>query len=177
MPPPDIAPRRERQFTYWLLALVALGGLTWLFDGLVEERVNPNREVSARVTSSGDTEVVLRQNHQGHYVASGTINGAPVVFLLDTGATDVSVPERVAEQAGLQPGARIRVRTANGDIEVYRTRIASLALGGLRLDDVEASINPFMESDEVLLGMSALRALHMTQTEGTLTIRAPGSPP
>jgi aspartyl protease family protein len=176
MPPPDIAPGRERQVTYWLLALVALGGLTWFFDGLLEERVNPNRDVGTRVTSSGDTEVVLRQNHHGHYVASGTINDTPVVFLLDTGATDVSVPEHIAGRAGLQPGARFRVSTANGDIEVFRTRITSLQLGGLRLDGVEASINPHMEEDEVLLGMSALRALHMTQADGTLTIRAPGGP-
>lgn len=177
MPPPDIAPRRERQLSYWLFALVALGGLTWFFQGLVEERVNPNREVSMQVTSSGDTEVVLRQNRQGHYVASGSIDGTPVVFLLDTGATDVSVPEHIADEAGLRPGARMRVSTANGDIDVFRTRIASLQLGGLHLNDVAASINPHMEEDAVLLGMSALRALHMTQADGTLTIRAPdGSP-
>ncbi len=173
MAPPDLAPRRENQLLYWACALAALGGLTWFFGGLVNERANPNRDVAARVSASGASEIALEQNRQGHYVASGTINGTPVVFLLDTGATDVSVPAHLAERAGLRPGPTLRVTTANGDIDVYATRIPSLDIAGLRLENVAASINPHMAGDEVLLGMSALRALHMTQADGVLTIRAP----
>lgn len=174
MPPPEIAPQRANQLTYWVLALAALGALTWFFDGLIDERVNPNRDVKSRVTIDGASEIVLQQNSDGHYVASGMINEQPVVFLLDTGATDVSVPERIATRAGLEPGHSMTASTANGNIEVFQTRIERLRIGGLRLEDVDASINPHMDGDEVLLGMSALRELHMTQANGTLTIRSPG---
>ena len=173
MSPPEIAPRKGGQTPYWVVALLALAGLTLFFDNLIDERNNPNQQVSTRMTTDGQAEIVLQQNRGGHYVTSGTINDVPVEFLLDTGATDVSVPAGVAERAGLIAGDAQRAATANGTIEVFSTRIARIDIGELRLRNVTASINANIDGDEVLLGMSALRELHMTQTDGTLTIRTP----
>ena len=173
MPPPEIAPQKGSQVSYWIAALVALGSLTLFFTHIVDQRNNPNQRVNTRMTAEGRAEIVLQQNRGGHYVTSGTINDEPVVFLLDTGATDVSVPSAVAERAGLVAGEPLRAATANGSIEVFATRIARIEIGELRLRNVEASINPNIDGNEVLLGMSALRALHMTQTDGTLSIRTP----
>ena len=173
MPPPEIAPRKGSQTTYWVVALLALGALTLFFNNLIDTQNNPNQQVSTRMTTDGQAEIVLQQNRGGHYITSGTINGVPVEFLLDTGATDVSVPADVAERAGLIAGQVQRASTANGTIEVFSTRIERIDIGELRLRNVAASINANIEGDEVLLGMSALRELHMTQTDGTLTIRTP----
>jgi len=94
-----------------------------------------------------------------------------VTFLLDTGATDVVIPAQLAESAGLQPGQAMRAMTANGLVTVYSTTIPTLHLGDITLYDVRASINPGMQGDTVLLGMSALRQVEFTQRADTLTLR------
>ncbi|RMG56550.1 MAG: TIGR02281 family clan AA aspartic protease [Gammaproteobacteria bacterium] len=151
----------------WLLALAVLA---WWFQGRLDAQRNPNRQ--PQVVQQGDVPVlVLKRNRQGHYVASGTINGMEVEFLLDTGATDVAVPESVARRAGLDRGAPMRFLTANGVAEGWSTRIGQLSLGPIRLEDVRASINPAMHGDQVLLGMSFLRHLDFEQRGDRLLLR------
>ena len=94
-----------------------------------------------------------------------------MLFLLDTGATDVAVPGALAQELGLEAGAPVSVNTANGRSTGYRTRLSELTLGDIRLQDVRALIVPGMDGDEVLLGMSALKQLEFTQRDGTLVLR------
>ncbi len=155
--------------------VAVLAVLTVIFGDRLEEFYNPNREVRSVLTESGGREVRLEQNRQGHYVANGAINGAPVVFLLDTGATDVSVPAGLARRLGLEAGAQARARTANGVITTYRTVLERVNLGAIELRGVRAHINPGMAGDEVLLGMSFLRDLDFSQRDGVLTLTQPGT--
>ncbi len=151
--------------------LLMLGGLTYFFDEQLQQQANPNQNPTSMQLTSGMREVVLQQNRQGHYVASGTVNSVPVLFLLDTGATDVAIPESVALAAGLQRGIATRATTANGVISVYSTRIDELTLGNIILEDVNASITPSMLGDTILLGMSALRQVEFSQRGDELTLR------
>jgi aspartyl protease family protein len=151
--------------------IVVLGLLSVFFSGWMEKLNNPNQQVRVVLSADGVREVVLRQNRAGHYVASGAINGQPVTFLLDTGATSVSVPASVAGPLGLKRGAAMRANTANGTITTYATRLDRVQLGNISLDNVRADINPHMLGDEVLLGMSFLRKLEFTQRNRELTIR------
>lgn len=149
---------------------LGLAGLTLIFGNWEARQYNPNQNLR----SSDDAalrEVTLRQNRQNHYVASGTINNIPVVFMLDTGATAVAVPARLAGKLGLKPGAEQRAITANGSVIVRTTVIDRLALGSIELHDIRASINPGMTGNEVLLGMSALKNLDFNQSDGRLTLR------
>ena len=82
----------------WVLIF---GMLIWFFGVLEKNKRNPNQNVSTHVLSSGEKEVVLESGSFGHYVASGKINNTEVTFLVDTGASYVSVPESVAKKAGL----------------------------------------------------------------------------
>jgi len=116
-------------------------------------------------------ELTLQRNRFGHYVASGNINDTPVVFLLDTGASDVSVPENLARQIGLKRGRPMMYQTANGTITVFATRLDKVDLGGIVLRQVRASINPNMQGNEVLLGMSFLKHLEFSQRGNTLVLR------
>ena len=150
--------------------VVALAMLTLLFAHWQERENNPNRELTVR-ERDGTVEVVLQRNRFGHYVASGGIDGKPVTFLLDTGATTLSIPATTAGRLGLERGAPMRVTTANGTVTVYATRVATLSLGPIELRDVRAHINPHMEGDEVLLGMSALQHLELIQRGDRLTLR------
>lgn len=151
--------------------VVGLGLLTLLFGDLLERERNPNRQVLSRTDGDGGMEVVLQRNRYGHYVATGRINGEPVEFLVDTGASDVSVPGDIATRLGLERGAPLRYQTANGSVTGYRTRIDRLELGELVLRDVPASINPAYRENDVLLGMSVLKRLEFTQRGDTLILR------
>lgn len=151
--------------------VIALGLLTLFFDGFLDRQQNPNQRPISHVSSSGEIEVILQRNRQGHYVAGGDINHSSATFLLDTGATDVVIPEGLASRAGLSRGAPMQAMTANGLVTVYSTVIDDLRLGDIHLQEVRASINPAMSGDTVLLGMSALRHIEFTQRGGTLTLR------
>lgn len=143
---------------------------TRFFGDWEEGQYNPNRE-PVSVHGSDYVEVRLASSRQGHYLADGQINGAPVTFLLDTGATQVAVPTAVASRLNLQAGAPMLISTANGRATAHRTRLDTLQLGDIVLHDVAALIAPGMDGDEVLLGMSALKQLEFTQRDGTLLLR------
>ena len=151
--------------------IVVLGLLGAFFGGWMEKLNNPNQRIATQLSADGVREVVLRQNRAGHYVATGAINGDPVTFLLDTGATSVSVPAGVARRLGLRRGTPLRANTANGVITTYSTRLDQVRLGDIALNNVRADINPHMQGKEVLLGMSFLRKLEFTQRDRELTIR------
>ncbi|QGZ28662.1 retropepsin-like aspartic protease family protein [Stutzerimonas stutzeri] len=143
---------------------------TQFFADWEQSRFNPNRE-PVSVVQGDQIEVRLDSNSQGHFVADGLINGEPVTFLLDTGATDVAIPAEQAERLDLARGAPVALQTANGVTTGYRTVLESLTLGNIVLHDVRALIAPGFGGEQVLLGMSALKQLEFTQRAGTLVLR------
>ena len=166
---PEIHGQRRLGRGMIALAWLALLGVLWLgFADVLERRANPNRHV---VTSAGVAELVLQRNRAGHYLVPGTINGHSVEFLLDTGATLVSVPARLGAEIGLAPGAAQEVVTANGIVRARATVIDSLAFGPFELRRVRAQLNPGLTGRQVLLGMSVLRELEFTQRGDRLTLR------
>jgi aspartyl protease family protein len=150
---------------------IGLALLTIFFDDLLQERVNPNQNPASIELISGVREVKLKRNRQGHYIANGEINSIPVTFLVDTGATDVAIPESIANQAGLPKGEARQAATANGIVNVYSTKVASLTLGNISLYDIDASITPSMFNDTILLGMSALSEIDFSQVGASLTLK------
>lgn len=148
-------------------SLLMLGLFYLYFDSSLQSRDNPNRVLQIAPGS----ELVLKRNRDGHYVFPGEINGQRVTFLLDTGATLVSVPAHLADSLGLRPGAPMRAITANGAVTTYATRIDELAFGPFSLRDVPATLNPGMRGDQVLLGMSVLKHLEFTQRGDALILR------
>jgi aspartyl protease family protein len=151
--------------------LVVLGLLTVFFNHWLDKERNPNQQIKSQVMEEGVRTLVLQRNRYGHYVASGSINGEPVEFLLDTGATDVSIPVLLAERLELKRGIPVTMQTANGTVTTYTTVLENVALGGIVLHDVRANINPGDSADEILLGMSFLKHLEFTQRGDTLIIK------
>ena len=167
--PPD-GPGRGMFILAWVFALVLL---SWLFSGLLQERFNPNGEFASVWQGDGPPEVVLDANARGHYVVDGRINGRPVTLLVDTGATDVAVPARLAERLGLPRQGGVISQTANGAVAGWRSELDSLRIGGIQLQGVAATVLPDMGDDTVLLGMSALKRLELVQRDRQLTLRVP----
>ena len=151
----------------WIIFLAMLFGV---FDYLVSQRTNPNQNIVTTIDGY-QKEIVLQRNVYGHYVSNGTINGNTVVFLLDTGASDIAIPESIADEIGLEKGRDIFVKTANGNTRAYRTRLDSVALGDITLYDLNATILTNITGREILLGMNFLKHLEIVQKGKTLTIR------
>jgi len=151
----------------WILALLLASSF---FDDLLDKQHNPNPDLN-RSSIEADSQVVLKRNKYGHYVASGEINRQAVVFMLDTGASDVSIPANVARRLNLQRGAEVIYQTANGPITAWRTVLNEVRLGSIRMRDVPASINPAVQEEEILLGMSFLKHLDFHQRGNTLTLQ------
>lgn len=150
-----------------------LGGLTFAFGWLLERQHNPNTSNIVQVAADGGSEVVLERNRYGHYVADGAINGQPVQFFVDTGATLISIPAEVASKLGLRRGPEGLAQTANGVVKVYSTRLDRVRLGDIELTNVLASINPGMSGPDILLGMSFLGHLELLQRGDSLRLRIP----
>lgn len=153
---------------FWItvLAILAL-----IFERREDRLLNPNVRPTSSVDSSGLIEVVLQRNRKGHYLSGGLINDTTVTFLLDTGATDVVVPGELAERIGLKPESRGYAVTAAGTVPVYRTMLDRVEVGDIGLNAVTATINPHMEGNHVLLGMSALRQIEFLQRGDQLRLR------
>jgi aspartyl protease family protein len=143
---------------------------TSFFSSISEKRRHPNQVIQSEIIA-GQAQVSLKRNRQGHYLARGEINGITTDFLIDTGATDVVIPVRIAQDLKLKKGRSSIANTANGSVKVYRTRIDRLTMGDIVLENVAASINPGMQGQAVLLGMSALSQVEFVQSGNELRIR------
>jgi aspartyl protease family protein len=91
--------------------------------------------------------------------------------MLDTGATNVAVPQAVANKVGLRKGRAVQVNTANGIATAYTTVIDQLNLGEIQLFDVKASIVPGMQGNQILLGMNVLKQVEFRQLGDQLTLK------
>lgn len=147
----------------WLLLAV---GLYYFFDS----KENPNTAGNLGNTSA---EVTLARDLSGHYRAEAFINGVKTNVMVDTGATDVAISQRLADRLGIRSTDAIRTQTANGDSIAYMTRLASVKLGGIEARNVAAIITPNLEGD-MLLGMSFLGRMDVRLYKGTMTIKATG---
>jgi len=118
--------------------------------------------------------VQFRAQERGHFVVEANVDGVPVRFLLDTGASDVVLTPADARRLGFDTGALSysRVyRTANGTVRGAPIRLARLRVGPIELRDVSASVNA-VQMDRSLLGMSFLSRLSGFDVAGeTLTLR------
>jgi aspartyl protease family protein len=156
------------QVLAWLV-LLALG--VAYFSDFLDKQYNPNQTLETGYADDGVREVVLQRNKFGHYVTSGQINGKPVTFMLDTGATGVAIPSAVASRLGLQRGNAFPTQTANGMSTSYAVTLDTVSVGAVELYDVSAGIAPGLQTKEILLGMSFLKHIEFTQRGDTLILR------
>lgn len=150
---------------YWAAIVAILLGMTALYHAVIHN----DGGMRLQQDSKGNVMVILQRKRNGHFAADGEINGQAVRFLVDTGATDVAVSEQVARSLGLEFGPRINVLTAAGPVGGWVTRLDSVSVGVLELQDVRATITPGL-GEESLLGMSFLRHFSIVQEGNTLVI-------
>jgi aspartyl protease family protein len=156
---------RAGRLMAWLAVIGLMIGLTVFYQAVMQRDAG----IVQSVRENGRAMVVLQQDRSGHYQAEGSINGRTVAFLVDTGATDVAVSERLARELGLDFGPRVTVMTAAGPSPAWKTRLHSVGVGSLTLDNVRATITPGL-GGQALLGMSFLRYFSIRQEGDRLVI-------
>jgi len=113
----------------------------------------------------------LQQTREGHYFSSGAVNGIPVVFMIDTGATVVSVSAEIASRAGIQKCTHQKTTTANGIVNACKAIVPEVTFGEFRLTNVEVMVMPNLPGNP-LLGMNVLRNFHLEQIDQVMRISA-----
>ncbi len=117
------------------------------------------------------SKVILAGDTRGHFVTAGSINGRPVQFMVDTGASVVAIGKPDADRLGLKTdnAPTVQVNTANGQAQAWLVKLDSIRLGDMELLNVDAAITP-AAMPHVLLGNSVLNRLHMTRTADRLVL-------
>jgi len=111
---------------------------------------------------------------QGMYSTVGSINGLPVRFMVDTGATNVAMNEAHARRLGIQyrlVGEEGYASTAAGVVKVYKVKLKTVKVGDIHLRNVDASVVEGGSPEQVLLGMSFLGRLEMRNEGKMLLLR------
>jgi aspartyl protease family protein len=125
------------------------------------ESIAPTDVGTEKVQGRGS--LVLQNVMGNHYAVHGSINQKPVFFLVDTGATGVSVPQSFAVHAGIQGCKKSMSTTANGVVESCIGKAKELIIGQFVFKDVEVGYSQGMPEDTFLLGMSILSQFKMVQ--------------
>jgi len=128
------------------------------------------------VVAGGTGEISIPASRNGHFYLEGAVNGVPLQFMVDTGATYVSVDAGFARRARLPQGTPGYFSTANGSVEGrlvqgQTVRVESFEVGGLTV-----AVMP-QGAEDGLLGQNFLRQFEVTQSAGVLRLRprAPAS--
>ena len=117
------------------------------------------------------TKIVLTAGTGGHFMAQGTINGRPVQFMVDTGATMIGLGAAEAERLGLnyKAGQQGYVSTANGTAPAWRMSLASVRIGDVEVHGVDAVITP-QPMPYILLGNSFLTRFQMKRENDQMVL-------
>jgi aspartyl protease family protein len=106
----------------------------------------------------------------GHYYLEGAVNGVPLRFMIDTGATYVSVSGKFAAKAGLPEGVKGYFSTANGTVEGRIVKGQVVEAEGFKVSGLSVAVTP-LGSKQGLLGQNFLKRFEVSQSQGVLTLR------
>jgi len=111
-----------------------------------------------QTSSSAPDSVMVPADGRGHFVTDGQVNGLPIRFAVDTGATFVTLSARDASRLGLdyRKGRQALMETANGDVPAYHVKLDTVRVGDVAVYNVDAVITEGNNLPVALLGMSFL---------------------
>ncbi|HED16419.1 MAG TPA: TIGR02281 family clan AA aspartic protease [Gammaproteobacteria bacterium] len=129
--------------------------------------------VHTRFKAAEKTVERIWPDERGMYTVIGSINGMPVRFLVDTGASVIAMNSTEARRLGVEfrySGKRGRVSTASSVVPAFFVRLKSVRVGGIVLKNVSATVIDGPQPDQVLLGMSFLGKLKMEHDGSVLKL-------
>jgi aspartyl protease family protein len=162
------------KFTF-VIVVASLAGLASA-QAVVFRAASAEAAISAANAEAAQGDVrAIRKSSDGHYWANGRVNGENVRFLVDTGATAVSLTPDDARRLGFEPGSlnyKSQVITASGPARAAPVKLANLTVSGARIDNVDALVIE-RGLDTSLLGMTYLGRLSSFQATRQALILLP----
>ncbi|HLA75936.1 MAG TPA: TIGR02281 family clan AA aspartic protease [Gammaproteobacteria bacterium] len=131
-------------------------------------------QVGGKFDGPKQTAVQLYPDQQGMYTAVGSINGLPINFMVDTGATFISMNGNEARRLGIDyrlTGQPARTSTASGIEQAYHVKLQRVRVGDIELRDIDALVLDGAFPTEVLLGMSFLGRLEIQHAGKVMELR------
>lgn len=147
---------------FWLLVMGVVYGAI--------KMVMPQREITVAMNG----EMTIPRARDGHFYAPGLVGGQPVVFLIDTGASYVTVSQEFARHAGISGGTATRFHTANGAIEGTIVDNLTVSMGPAEVTGIKVAVGLIgVGRDTALLGQSFLSRFQITLTRDQMVLRKP----
>ena len=122
---------------------------------------------------TGSHRLVIRAGQGGHFAVDGRIDGRPIGFMVDTGASHIALRASDAARLGFRPGPRdysTKIRTANGEGNAALVRLGTVEIGNIVVRDLPALVPPDEALGVNLLGMSFLSRVRRSHDHGNLII-------
>ena len=124
----------------------------------------------AKALANGD--LVINRSHDGHFYTTGTVNGREANFMIDTGASLVSVSEKFAQKAYIRGGVPTMFKTANGEHPGYVVEGVGVSIGPVSVTNVKVGVGLRLgDENHALLGQSFLSQFDITMTKNQMVLR------
>jgi aspartyl protease family protein len=150
---------------HWPAGVLALVGVVFF----AADRLTRTPTVVHAVTD-GRQEVAIPVSRDGHYYLDGAVNGVPIKFMIDTGATYVAVGEDFARKARLPEGITGYFSTANGTVEGRIVKDQVVEAEGFKVSGLSVAVTP-LGGGKGLLGQNFLKRFEVSQSAGVMRLR------
>lgn len=137
------------------------------------QKLTLGSSISSQFSAAKKREVTIPRGTDGMYRIGGAINGRGVQFMVDTGATTLAMNSGVAQRLGIDYrtiGRKGLTETASGVVEVYQVTLDKVEVGSISLPNVTAIVIEGAQPSVVLLGLSFLRRVELTQAGNILRL-------
>lgn len=151
-------------FIFALIVWIGLFAIAYLFFASAQAP-----KVAMVNADSAEKEIIIPRSIDGHYYVQGKINGYPVEFMVDTGASIVSISYELARAIHLPPGIPANFSTAGGNMIGEMVSSVDIEIGNIRLNELSVSVG--IQGKIALLGQNFLRRIDMIQSNDKMILR------
>ena len=131
-----------------------------------------SQHISSNFSAPEKREVTIRRDDRLQYITKASFNGISMEVLVDTGANLVAMSAEHAARIGIdyEAGVETQIETASGLNDAWLINVRSVEVGGIKVENVEATVIDGDYPSTVLLGMSYLRHVEMRESGGILSL-------
>lgn len=136
------------------------------------QQLGLNRNITTNFVAPVQRQLDIPRNERMQYITSALINGRSTRVIVDTGANVVAMSARHAAALGVdyKAGSRSKLETASATIDAWMVTLESVEVGGIRVDNVRATVAEGDFPSTILLGMTYLQHVELRERDGVLSL-------